>query len=200
MFDLVNKTVLELLQKNNGILQASEIKKFGIDNKVLQRMTESGVIERIGRGLYLDANCMEDEYLVAWYRCKKGVFSHETALFFHGLCDRTPFRLAMTIPSGYNSRILKDTEHYQFFYCKPELHELGIDTAISPYGAQIRIYNKERTICDCIRKRDKLDADLVMTAVKRYMKETGIDYGLLLEYAEIFKVRDKVKQYIEVLT
>lgn len=194
-----NKTVLGLLQKNNGILHASEIRKFGIDNKVLQRMTESGVIERIERGLYLDSNYMADEYLTAWYRCKKGVFSHETALFFHHLCDRTPFRLAMTIPSGYSSRILKDTDHYQFFYCKSELHELGVETTISPYGNPIRIYNKERTICDCIRKRDKLDVDLVLTSVKRYMKETENSYTMLLEYAEIFKIRDKVKQYMEVL-
>lgn len=196
---MVKETVLELFQKGNGILQASEIRKFGIDNKVLQRMTEAGLIERIGRGLYLDANYIEDEYLVAQYRCKKGVFSHETALYFHGLCDRTPFRLAMSIPSGYNSRIIKDTDHYQFFYCKSELHELGINTAISPCGNQVRVYNKERTICDCIKKRDKLDPDLVLTGVKQYMTETGNDYALLLKYAEMFKVRDKVKQYMEVL-
>ena len=192
--------ILGLFQKNNGILEAGEVRKLGIDNKVLQRMVESGEIERIGRGLYLDVNYMEDEYVVAQYRCKKGVFSHETALFFHDLSDRTPFQLMMTIPAGYNTRILKETDKYKFFYCKKDCYEIGIIKTATSFGNEVLVYDKERTICDCIRKKDKLDADLVLTAVKRYMKEQGSDYGKLLKYAEIFKVRDKVKQYMEVLT
>lgn len=192
-------TILELFQKNNGILQASEVRKLGIDNKVLQRMVVAGDIERIGRGLYLDANYMNDEYLIAQYRCKKGVFSHETALFFHDLSDRTPFQLMLTIPSGYNTGILKDKDKYKFFYCKKDLYNIGITRVETPYGNEVSVYDEERTICDCLKKKDKLDSDLVLTAVKRYMKGQGSDYAKLLEYAEIFKIRDKVKQYMEVL-
>ena len=58
---------------------------------------------------------MEDEYLAAQYRCKKGIYSHETALYFHDLCDRTPLQFMLTFPNGYNTRILKDTNKYNFF-------------------------------------------------------------------------------------
>ena len=87
--------ILELFHKNNGILEAKQISSLGIDNKVLQQLTEKGLIERIGHGLYLDANLMHDEYVIAQYRCRKGVFSHETALYFHELSDRTPLQLMM---------------------------------------------------------------------------------------------------------
>lgn len=195
-----NHLILELFQKNNGILEVKQTKELGIDNKVLQRMAEKGQIERIGKGLYLDANYMEDEYVIAQHRCTKGVFSHETALFFHDLSDRTPFQLMMTIPAGYNTRILKETDKYKFFYCKKDTYEIGITKGKTAYGNNIVLYDKERTICDCIRKRDKLDADLVVMSVKKYMKEQGADFAKLLKYAEILNVREKVKQYIEVLT
>lgn len=196
---MINEIVMNLIQKNNGVLQAEQVRKAGIDNKVLQRMEANGEILRIGRGLYMDVDYMEDEYFLTQYRCKKGIYSHETALFFHELCDRTPFRLAMTIPNGYNSRLLKDKKNYQFFYCKQDAYALGISSMVSPQGNKIKVYNKERTICDCIKKKDKLDADLVLVAVKQYMREPGNDYALLLKYAEIFKIRDTVKQYMEVL-
>lgn len=191
--------IYELFKKNNGILEAKVIAGLGIDNKVLQRMAEKGHIERIGRGLYLDVNYMVDQYVVAQYRCKKGVFSHETALFFHDLSDRTPFQLMMTIPTGYNTRILKEKEKYKFFYCRKDLYDVGIMQGQTEYGNKIRLYDKERTICDCIRRKDKLDADLVITSVKKYMKEPGADFAKLLKYAEIFNIREKAKQYMEVL-
>lgn len=192
--------ILEILQKNNGIFESKQATESGIDNKILQRMERMGEIERVGRGLYIGTNYLEDEYFVAQYRCKKGVYSHETALYFHDLCDRTPFQLMLTIPNGYNTRILKDTDKYKFFYCKKELCEIGKMKLKSPYGNEIIVYDKERTICDCLRKKDKMDMDLVLSAVKQYMREPGADFAKLLKYAEYFHVREMVRQYMEVLS
>ncbi len=195
----MKKAIAEILKSNNGILKASDARLVGIDNKELQRLADVGLLERISRGLYISPADMVDEYLVAQYKCGKGVYSHETALFFHGLSDRTPLQLMMTIPSGYNTTLLKDKTAYRFFYCKPNIHSLGISTVLSPYGNEIRVYDKERTICDCIKRKDSLDSDLVLTAVKRYMREHGNNFAKLLSYAEILKIRDTVRQYMEVL-
>lgn len=189
----------ELFQKNNGLLEAKQAADEGIDNKVLQRMVEKGLIERIGHGLYLDPDFMQDEYVVAQYRCRKGVFSHETALYFHDLSDRTPFQLMMTIPAGYNTRLLKEPDKYKFFYCKKDQYGIGVTQGKTTFGNPITLYDKERTICDCIRKKDKLDSDVVVMSVKKYMKEPGADFARLLKYAEIFNIREQVRQYMEVL-
>ena len=69
----------------------------------------------------------------------------------------------------------------------------------TPYGHEIHVYDKERTICDCLKKKSKLDLDMVTESVKRYMKIPGADYAKLLEYAEIFKIKDLVRKYMEVL-
>lgn len=195
----MQKLIKQMLLEGNGVIKASEARLAGVNNKELQRLTESGELKRISRGLYIDAEHMEDDYFITQYRCRKGVYSHETALFFHNLSDRTPLRLMMTIPNGYNTRLLKDKKFYQFFYCKPEVHKVGITTVKSPFGHEIRVYNKERTICDCIKKKDKLDSSIVLEGVKRYMNESGNDYALLLQYAQMLNIRDTVRQYLEVL-
>jgi predicted transcriptional regulator of viral defense system len=195
----INGIITEILKKNNGTFTAAEARSAGIANKDLQRLAEAGLLERVSRGLYISASDMADDYLVAQYKCGQGVFSHETALFFHGLSDRTPLVLMMTIPSGYNTRLLHEKEAYRFFYCKPELHSIGITTVVSPHGNNLRAYDRERTLCDCIKKKAVLDSDLVLSAVKQYMSESGTDLAKLLDYAETLKVRDIVRQYMEVL-
>lgn len=195
----LNDTIDGILKSKNGILKASDARLAGIDNKELQRLTEAGLLERISRGLYISASDMVDDYLVAQYKCGKGVYSHETALFFHGLSDRTPLQLMMTIPSGYNTTLLKDRNAYRFFYCKSEIHAIGITTVQSPQGNDLRVYDKERTLCDCIKRKICLDSDLVLSAVKQYMRENGTDFAQLLSYAETLKIRDIVRQYMEVL-
>ncbi|MBS4537833.1 type IV toxin-antitoxin system AbiEi family antitoxin domain-containing protein [Clostridium sp. D2Q-11] len=191
---------MELIQNNNGFITSKEAAAAGINNKTLQRMQQLGEIERVEHGVYMDPNQMEDDYLLTQYRCKKGIFSHETALYFHDLADRTPFQMMLTIPSGYNTRFIKDKEKYKFFYIAEKLHSIGEMTMLTPFGNQVHVYDKERTICDCLKKKDYLDNDLVMEAVKRYFKIPGADYAKLLKYAEIFNIRDLVRRYMEVLT
>lgn len=192
--------VIKIMNKNNGILTSKDAKKLGIDNKVLQRMHKSGELERLEHGIYMDSDQIEDEYFLTQYRCKRGIFSHETALFFNDLSDRTPLQLMLTIPSGYNTRLLKDKQRCKFFYIKEELHSIGKITITTPFGNTVYAYDKERTICDCLKKIEFLDADLVLDAIKKYMRMPGSDFAKLLEYAEIFNVRDQVRQYMEVLS
>ena len=192
--------VIKIMKKNNGILTSKDARELGIDNKVLQRLHKSGEIERLEHGVYMDSDQIADEYFATQYRCKRGIFSHETALFFHDLSDRTPLQLMLTIPSGYNTRLLKDKQRYKFFYIKEELHSIGKITASTPFGNKVYVYDKERTICDCLKKIESLDADLVLDAIKKYMRLPGSNFAKLLEYAEIFNVRDLVRQYMEVLS
>ena len=194
-----NDLVLKLLKNNNGLITSLEAKSKGIDNKILQRMEKLGQLERVEHGLYMDSNQMEDEYYLSQYRCKKGIFSHETALYFHELTDRTPFQIMITISSGYNTRLLKEKNKYKFFYVAKNLHTIGKITMKTPYGNEVYVYDKERTICDCLKKKEQLDSDLVNDAVRRYLKTPGSDYAKLIKYAELFNIKELVRKYMEVL-
>lgn len=192
------KIIYDIMDENNGIVESKEVLKSGVSNKYLQRMKDTGDIERIAPGLYMNSDLFSDDFYIMQYRVSKGIFSHETALFLHDLSDRVPLTLTMTIPSGYNSRLLKDKERYNFFYIKKELLDLGKITVNSPYGNKIFVYDKERTICDCLKKRKKLDYDLVLSAIKQYAKEER-DLQKLFDYAKLLGTTEIVRQYFEVL-
>ena len=190
--------VFMLLKERGGYITAKEARKNGVDNKTMKRMADRGLIERAAHGLYVDANVFPDPFFVTQYRCPKGVFSNETALLLHDLSDRDPIRLMMTIPSGWNTKMLTD-DSMLFFYSNPEKMELGICETETLSGMKVRAYDAERTICDCLKNIDKLDRNLVLTALKRYVKSRDRDSAKLLEYANALKIRDMVYRYIEVL-
>jgi predicted transcriptional regulator of viral defense system len=196
----VNATekVFTLLEERGGYLTSKEARENGVQNKTLQHMAERGLIERAAHGLYIGADIFPDPFFVAQYRCPKGVFSNETALFLHDLSDRDPLKPAMTIPSGWNTPLLKDGD-IQFFYSRPKWMGLGICDLETPSGMKVRAYDPERTLCDCLRNIDRLDRDLVLTALKRYAKGKDRDSAKLLEYASALKIRDTVYRYLEVL-
>ena len=190
--------VLEIINKNNGILKTEDLIKEKINTVVLTRLVRKGVIERVARGLYIDSNSIEDSYFIFQYKCPKAIFSHETALYFHDLSDRTPIELMVTVPSKYNSRLLKNSE-YKFSYIKEELYELGKMKIKTPYGNEIYCYDVERTICDIIRDKNKIEKYQYTDALKRYASLKVKDISKLYRYAEKFNIKAEVKQYIEVL-
>lgn len=190
--------VLKIIKNNNGLVKTSDITSNSINKMSLLRLAEKGEIYRVERGLYIEANKMEDPYYIFQYKCPKAVFSHETALYFHDLTDRTPIELMVTVPSKYNSRLLKNSE-YKFSYIKDELYELGKTKVKTPYGNEVYCYDIERTICDIIRDKNKIERYQLTDALKRYMSLKVKDISKLYRYAEKFNIKDEVKKYIEVL-
>ena len=85
----------------------------------------------------MDANYIEDEYLIMQLRCKQWIFSHETALYLHGLSDRNLIVLTVTVPSGHNTRLMEEKNKYRFFYIKRELHEMGLISLKSSFDDNV---------------------------------------------------------------
>ena len=62
----------------------------------------------------------------------------------------------------------------------------------------IRIYDKERTICDTLRYANKLDREVFNIAIQRFVKDKEKKILKLMEYAKILRVTKKVKSYFGV--
>ena len=190
--------VLEFAKKNNGIIKTDELKEYNINRSTIKRLKDKGIIEKINRSLYITADTFEDEYYSFQNKCPKAIFSHETALYFHNLTDRTPIKLMVTIPSDSNSRYVKD-ERYDFTYIKKELYELGKIKVKTPYGNFVYCYDMERTICDIIRNKEKIERFQYVDALKRYAKLNTRNSKKLYNYAKKFKIEKELQNYMELL-
>lgn len=190
--------IIEMAEKNNGTVTAAMVTEAGFSRANLKYLTDNGKLERTGRGVYVLPHIFEDEIYAMQCRFKRGVFSCETALFLWDLTDRTPNRYSMTFPHSYNPSSAK-TQNIKCTVCVESLFEIGMTEIKTPGQNIVKVYNKERTLCDLLKKGNKIEAQLVTEAFKRYVKLPDKNIALLSEYSKIFKVSDKVRSYLEVL-
>lgn len=188
----------KLIKEKNGTILTADLEKNDIPRTYLAGLVAEGKLEKVGRGVYVASDSIEDEMYALQSRYPKLIYSHETALFLHALSDRTPFEYSATVPSGYKV-VDKISERVKTYYIKKELHSLGMLDMASSFGNPIRVYNIERTICDCVRSRNRIDVQILNDALKRYVRLKSTDFGLLMDYAKIFKADKVIKNYLEVL-
>ena len=190
--------VLNMAEKNNGMVTSSEITANGIPRRVLTDMVNRQLLIKTARGLYQLPTAWEDEWLIAQYRHSKGIYSHETALFLHGYSDRTPASFNMTFPRGYHIKKNWDIPILERYAVK-EIYQLGIITMESPAGHKIKVYDLEKSLCDVVRGNETFDIEIVNNAMKRYAKDKNRNLRRLMEYAKLLKVEKKIRNYMEVL-
>ena len=190
--------VIALIEKNNGFITSSQITKAGIQRRILCQLVKSKQLYKVERGIYALPDTWEDEMYFLQYRFAKGVFSNETALYLHGLTDRTPIVYTMTFPHGYNTGNAKKIG----ITAKRVIHEiynLGIIEMPSPCGNSIKVYNKERTLCDIVKGKNTCDISILNQAMKAYAASNDKNMNRLISYAEHLRVKPKILRYMEVL-
>ncbi len=188
----------KLIQKQHGTVLSADLDLYEIPRTYLQMMVAEGKLERVNRGVYVSIDAIEDEMYAMQTKYPKLIYSHETALYLHGLSDRTPFEYSASVPSGYKV-VRSVADRFKIYYIKKELHELGVETMKSSHGNPIRAYDVERTVCDLIRSRSRIDIQILNDALKRFVKLKSADHSILLEYARKLKVEAVLKSYLEVL-
>ena len=189
----------QLLKEQNGFFRTSDLSKLGIPSSYITLLLERGDIKRVSRGLYTSDDIFLDDMLILQTKFKNAIFSHETALFLLGLSDRNPLFFTLTVPSGYNASGLK-RNGAKVFFIKPDLLELGLLSINSPFGNPIKTFDLERTICDIIRNRNKVDIQIENQALKNYVHHKDRNFNRLFEYATKLRVLKKVREIIKVLS
>ena len=187
-----------IAKTHGGIIETKIAAQRGISKAMLYKLCKEEKIHRIVKGQYILPDDMQDELLAISNRSERIIFSHETALYLHGISDRTPFEHTVTAPSGCIPSAAIKAE-CKVYYIKPELFELGKTTLKTPAGNDVTAYDLERTICDVIRSRNKLGTETFFTALKLYAASPKKDLNKLNAYAKKMRVFNVLRQYLEVL-
>lgn len=193
----INPLILSRMKQNNNMITTAEAMELGFTRSLISGYVKRGLLERIRHGVYLLPDAVHDDMYTLMLRSDKIIFSHDTALFLNGLSDRTPFMHSVTIPSD-SSLPGSVKEECSCYYVKPELHKLGTITKVTTFGNEVRCYNAERTLCDILRSRNRLDEEMVISAIKNYVSSENKDLSLLSEYAAVFSVDKVLRRYMEV--
>ena len=192
--------LIRKIKENNGIITTKEVINLGIHKDVLKELTIKKELEKITNGLYALPSENIDEYLYFSYRIPKGIFSHETAAYLQGLSTRMPLVYVMTVKVGDNvSRVKSVRDNIIFKYVKKDYYDIGKINMVSPFGREISVYDKERTILDIIKDKDRIDVQVFSEVIKSYFTSKEKNLLKLSEYAIMMNIEYALKQYSEVL-
>lgn len=187
-----------IAEEHGGIIDTKTAAEHGISKAMLCKLCKNEKIHRIVKGQYILPDELGDELLSISKRSDQIIFSHETALFLHGISDRTPFEHTITVPSDCPTSASIKGE-CKVYYIKSDLFDLGKNTMPTPTGNMVPVYDLERTICDVIRSRNKLGTETFLAALKMYAASPKKNLNKLNAYAKQLRVANVLRQYLEVL-
>jgi len=191
-------SIIAMTMENNGYITSSQLTNAGYQRRLLGELVIAGKLYKVDRGIYALPDAWEDEMLFLQYRFTKGIFSNETALYLHRLSDRTPISFTMTFPRGYNTVSVKKSG-IMVKTAMPDIYRLGIIETPSPNGNPIKVYDKERTLCDIVKGNNACEIGIVNEAMKIYASSREKNMNKLISYAEQLRVKPKILRYMEVL-
>lgn len=189
--DIIEAKIIQ----NQGIIQIADIVAEDISKQYAIKYLQGRNCKRVAKGVYLAPDAWQDDLYIISLQYKKIVYSHDTALYLLGLSEREPICFTVTVPRGYKVDY-KGKSPLKKVTAIEERYSLGLDTAVTPYGHTVPCYNAERTLCDIFRADTEMQEK--QFAVKEYLNGKK-NLPKLMEYAAIFHIKEKIKQYMEVL-
>ena len=189
----------KIFDKYGGMMRTKQLQAANILYRPLQKLIQQGYVEKVRYGYYqwVDHDDFSEVGTVTRL-FPDAILCMDTALRYYGYSDRTPadWHLAVSKDSG-KSRFKIDYPFVKPYYVEPSLLKLGL-TVGEIDGHEVRIYDKDRLICDCLRYRNKMDKEIFNKAIQSYVADPGKNIPKLLEYAEMLRVKKTAKDLIGV--
>lgn len=200
MFDQKDiKSLNDIFKDYDYVMTTAQLSSVKLYYRDIQRMLNEGLIEKIKRGYYHWIESYgKDEIVIINRLFPDGVLCMDTALFYYKYSDRTPAEWHITIDKN-TSRQRTQVEY-------PLIKAYRIESELLPFGEtngeidsqKVRIYDRDRTICDVLRNMNKMDKEIFNKAIQGYVKDPKKNIPNLMQYAKALRVQKRVKNIIEV--
>ena len=185
------KNLNDIFKDYDYVMTTAQLSAVKLYYRDIQRMLNEGLIEKIKRGYYHWIESYgKDEIVIINRLFPDGVLCMDTALFYYKYSDRTPAEWHITIDKN-TSRQRTQVEHPLIKAYRVESELLTLGEANGEIDSQkVRIYDRDRTICDVLRNMNKMD--------KGYVKDPKKNIPNLMQYAKALRVQKRLKDIIEV--
>jgi len=190
------------LARKRGVLRARDLQEHGIARTYLQRLQERGLLQTVGRGLYLpaDTEITEHQTLVeVARRVPHGVVCLLSALRFHDFTTQEPHAVWLAIEKGARTpKIEYPTLRVVRFggdaWCEGvEEHHLPVGEA----KVTVRVTNPAKTVADCWKFRNKIGLDVALEALREGRRKRKFTMDELWHFATIDRVANVMRPYLE---
>lgn len=196
----MKKELLEFFKYHKGYARLKHVRNSMIHPREITKAVNEGDVEKIKAGLYklIDYDWDENNSLIdICHANKSAVICLLSALAYYELTTFNPSEITVAVPHN-TPRFKLDYPPIKTYYFSDNFYHIGISEIELKHG-NIKIYNKEKTICDMFRYRKKLGEDLALEALKNYLSLKEANINCLLEYASKCKVKTIIMPYLKAL-
>ncbi len=195
-----DKRIYKVFKKHKDFARTKDILAAGVHTRNIKRAREKGQVIQVKRGLYRLAEIplISNQGFVDLARAVPGgIICLLSALSYYELTTFNPSVIAMAICRGSRKPKI-NYPPVEFYHFSKKQFEAGINK-IKIKGYKIRIYNLEKTICDCFRYRNKLGLDIAKEGLSEYLKRKDRNLEKLLEYAEICRIKPLLQTWLNAM-
>ncbi len=192
------KKARQIFQLRGGMLRMTEAMHAGIHRRTLYGMRNSGVLERIGRGLYRLADLpalMSPDLVSVALKVPKGVICLISALSLHDMTTQIPHEVYLALERGAEPPRL-EYPPTRYFWFSGQAFSAGIEIQ-NIDGIELRVYTIEKTLADCFKYRNKIGLDTAVEALRLYREQKQLRVGELVKYAKVCRVESVMRPYLE---
>jgi len=190
---------LELIRRM-GVARPRDLAAHGIRRDCLGTLVREGLVDRVGRGLYIPADTEVTEHhslAEASKRVPHGVVCLLSALSYHEIGTQNPYQVWMAI--GRTARMPKtDGVAVRIFRFSGPALEHGVEEH-EIEGVIVRVYSSAKTVADCFKYRNKIGLDVALEALRDCWRARKATMNELWEAAEICRVAKVMRPYLESL-
>jgi len=184
-----------------GMARLHEFKAAGVPETVVARLTRSGRVVRLARGLYQlpDADLQTGHTLAEVAKIvPKGVICLISALVYHELTLQLPSFVWVAIE--VHTRQPKHRYPPMRFvrFSRRALTE-GVEQHMIE-GVPVKITSPARTIVDCFRFRNKIGVDIAISAMREALRKRVCSPDDIMGYARSLRIASVVRPYLEAMT
>lgn len=190
------------MKAHNGYARTRDLRSLGLQSRQIRALVEDKTLLKVRHGYYKLAGTpmYEHSQLVDICTAKsQAVIALASALEFYGLTTYSPSEITIAFPHNYSYRTFKKSDlPVKVYYFPKSYYEAGIETLKLKAGT-IRIYSKEKTICDMFRYRKTFGEDIALEGLKNYLSARKANIQLLQKCAQICDVNTIINPYIKAM-
>lgn len=190
--------ILKYTNENNGYITTKEATSLNINSTFLSNLANDKVLERVGNGIYKLPNYPVDNLYILSKSSDNMCYSHATALYLHNMSDRIPLVFDVSVPYNYSGSLLNN-KNVSLRYVNADVFSLGMIEMKTVNDLPVKCYDLERTLCDIIKDKNRMDKELYSKALKEYSRNKNKDILKLIKYSKKLNIEKEVITLMEVL-
>lgn len=194
--------IVKYINEKGGYATMGELREAGFHSRDIRKLVDANILEKVKSGLYkvwesVDNSHVNPGFIDLCNANSRIVICLLSALEYHELSTVNPSTIYAALPRDEKAPKL-NYPPVKFYRWKGNMYEQGIEKFKTKSGI-VKIYDKEKTVCDMFRYRDKLGEDIAFEALKNYLNLKEANLNKLRDYSVKLRIKTVLQPYIKAI-